>query len=88
MDEKRIDDLVAMIDQFMSNNGGHMNVTAEDNGNLQMDTASVKISTMNSLDRLAAEPGLPGSLILFEGMDRLEDDPEYTVFPANGKKNG
>ena len=78
MDEKRIDDLVAMIDQFMSNNGGHMNVTAEDNGSLQMDTASVKISTMNSLDCTAGNLACQVPT-LFEGMDRSEDDPEYTA---------
>ncbi len=72
MEDQKIDDLVAMIDQFMSNNGGHMNVTAEDNGNIQMDTASVKISTMHSLDCAAGDLACKVPT-LFEGMDRDEE---------------
>ena len=37
MEDKRIDDLVSMIDSFMSNDGGHMNVTVNENGEVETD---------------------------------------------------
>ena len=75
MNEKKIDDLVAMIDQFMAGNGGHMNITAE-NGSLQLDTASVKIRTTNSLECAAGNMACQVPT-LFEGMDFPEEDPEH-----------
>lgn len=69
--EKQIDDLVAMIDSFMSNNGGHMNVTVDKNGEVvsdgeQLDEASVK--TMKSLDCAAGDLAC-NVPTLFEGLD-------------------
>ena len=32
MENKNVDDLVAMIDEFMAGKGGHMNVRVESNG--------------------------------------------------------
>lgn len=71
MDEKKIDDLVAMIDGFMSRNGGHMNVTVADNGDIQTDETTVGVTTMNSLD---CQGGNMACCVptLFEGMDDAE----------------
>lgn len=72
--EKQIDDLVNMIDSFMSNNGGHMNVTVDDNGNIVTDSDEldeVSVKTMNSLD--CASGDLACNVpTLFEGMDEEE----------------
>lgn len=73
MENKNVDDLVAMIDQFMSSNGGHMNVRMEENGSIHTDTASVQINTMNSLDCAAGNLAC-NVPTLFEGMDREDDE--------------
>lgn len=69
--EKQIDDLVNMIDSFMSNNGGHMNVTVDKGGNIVTDgeeVDEVSVKTMNSLD--CAEGDLACKVpTLFEGLD-------------------
>lgn len=69
--EKQIDDLVALLDNFMSNNGGHMNVTVDDSGNIQTDGETVEeasIKTMNSLDCASGDLACQVPT-LFEGMD-------------------
>ncbi len=69
--EKQIDDLVNMIDSFMANNGGHMNVTVDKAGNINANEEGideVSVKTMNSLD--CAEGDLACQVpTLFEGMD-------------------
>lgn len=47
MDDKKIADLVAMLDQFMGNGGGHLNVS--NNGTNTGDVAK-KVTKMGSLD--------------------------------------
>lgn len=47
MNDKKIEDLVAMLDQFMSNGGGHLNVT--NNGADSSDVVK-KVTKMGSLD--------------------------------------
>ena len=37
-DEKKIDDIVAMLDAFMSGGGGHMNIRSDEDGNVSADT--------------------------------------------------
>jgi len=44
-DKKQIDDLVAMLDNFMENGGGHMNVQVDN----PEDVGEAKIETFNSL---------------------------------------
>ncbi|MGN1319007.1 MAG: hypothetical protein ACI4VF_08305 [Lachnospirales bacterium] len=72
--EKQIDDLVNMIDSFMANNGGHMNVTVDKNGKINTDTEEVDdvtVKTMNSLD--CAMGDLACNVpTLFEGLDEEE----------------
>lgn len=75
-DEKQIDDIVAMLDAFMSGNGGHMNIRVDEEGNVGVDTTMAKtVTTMKSLDCAAGD--LACSIpTLFEGMDHDEEDPE------------
>lgn len=37
MNEKNIDDIVAMLDQFASGDGGHMNVIVHEEGTVSME---------------------------------------------------
>ena len=72
MENKNVDYLVAMIDEFMAGKGGHMNVRVESDGSVRTDTASVQITTMNSLDCAAGDMACKVPT-LFEGMDREDD---------------
>ncbi len=47
MNEKKIDDLVAMLDEFMSNGGGHFNVSSQ---GADAEDTSKHVTTMGSLD--------------------------------------
>lgn len=75
-DEKQIDDIVAMLDGFMSANGGHMNIRVDEEGNVNADTTMAKtVTTMKSLD--CAAGNLACSVpTLFEGLDGTEEVPE------------
>lgn len=73
--EKQIEDLVNMIDSFMSNNGGHMNVSVDKNGNINTDTEEldeVSVRTMKSRD---CDEGDVACRVptLFEGLDEEEE---------------
>ena len=74
--EKQFDDIVAMLDSFVSGNGGHMNITVGEDGKISADqTISKTVTTMNSLD--CAAGNLACSVpTLFEGLDADEEDPE------------
>lgn len=68
----KIDDIVAMLDQFMSNNGGHMNIQVNDKGEI---TAEKTVQTTNSLE--CAEGDLACKVpTLFDGLDIQDDDNE------------
>lgn len=45
-DKKQIDDLVAMLDDFMGNGGGHMNVQVDNPD----DIGEIAVETFNSLN--------------------------------------
>ena len=45
--EKNIDDIVSMIDQFMAGDGGHLNVSVEDANNIDLQKTT---QTTNSLE--------------------------------------
>lgn len=80
-DEKKIDDIVAMLDAFVSGGGGHMNIRADKDGNVSADTTTAKtVTTMNSLDCAAGNLAcnIP---TLFEGLDYGcdEEDPENSA---------
>lgn len=69
MDNRQIDDIVAMLDQFMSGNGGHMNISVSPEGDIQTETTSAKtVVTTNSLE---CAPGDMACKVptLFEGLD-------------------
>lgn len=74
MDNKKIDDLVAMIDSFMQNDGGHMNVTVNDNGEIETDKEYIDkdVVTLGCLD--CADNMACSVPTLFEGMDRDENN--------------
>lgn len=72
MENKNIDGLVAIIDEFMAGKGGHMNVRVESDGSVRTDTASIQITTTNSLDCTAGDMACKVPT-LFEGMDREDD---------------
>lgn len=63
--DKRIDDIIAMLDGFTTNNGGHMNITVNnDNIEKQVDIA-------NSLD--CANGNMACKIpTLFEGIEDCE----------------
>lgn len=44
-EEQRIDDLITMLDSFMGNGGGHMNVQVSDTENI----SEVAVETFNSV---------------------------------------
>ncbi len=46
--QKKIDDIVAMLDRFVLNGGGHMNI--EVNEELNLTTEEVNVETYQSLD--------------------------------------
>ena len=60
--DKRIDDIIAMLDGFTSNNGGHINI--EVNG----EDMNKKIDTANSLDCCAGNMACRVPT-LFEGIE-------------------
>lgn len=66
MSQSKIDDIVNMIDSFMSNDGGHLNVTVDKAGQVKAD--SVQVDKTVSLD--CAKGDLACQVpTLFEGMD-------------------
>ena len=74
MDDQKIDDIVAMLDQFMSENGGHMNIQVTDDGEIHTETTTAKtVSTMNCLDCAAGDMAcqIPN---LLDGLDQNADD--------------
>lgn len=66
-DSKTIDDIIAMLDGFTSNNGGHMNVTVNDS-NIE----EKKVEKANSLDCSSGNVACKVPT-LFEGVDDLKD---------------
>ena len=63
--EKQIDDIVAMLDQFMSESGGHMNIQVDSDGTV---TAEKTVETANSLECANGDMACKVPT-LFEGMD-------------------
>lgn len=75
MDDKKIDELVSMIDQFMAGNGGHMNVTVKSDGSVNTEeTYSKTVTQMNSMDCAAGDLACQAPT-LFEGLD-AGDEPD------------
>ncbi len=71
MDDKKIDELVKMIDSFMANNGGHMNITVSSEGDINTDGETLdelSVTTMRSLDCAAGDLAC-NVPTLMEGMD-------------------
>lgn len=75
-DEKQIDDIVSMLDEFMLQGGGHMNIQVSEDGRIKAGkTMAKKVTTTNSSDCSAGNLAC-NVPTLFEGMDH-EEDPEY-----------
>ena len=66
-DSKKIDDIVAMIDNFMANGGGQMNVDVENN----TENLDKQVSTTNSSDCSGRETACMVPT-LHQGLDRDE----------------
>lgn len=70
MEDKKIDDLVNMIDNFMSTGGGHMEVITKENGDIH--TKATHAQTVTVTPSLECRPGSNmacGVPTLFEGLD-------------------
>ncbi len=61
--DKRIDDIIAMLDKFMVKDGGHMNIEVNSN-----DINSKKVDTANSLDCSSGDMACKVPT-LFEGIE-------------------
>lgn len=69
MENKKIDDLVLMIDQFMAGNGGHMNITVDPDGNVNTEETYAKtVTKTNSMDCATGDLACKVPT-LFEGLD-------------------
>lgn len=66
--EQKIDDIVSMIDQFMADNGGHLNVSVVDADTSKED---VTIKTTNSLECAAGNLACQVPT-LHDGLDGIE----------------
>ena len=44
--EKNIDDIVSMIDQFMAGNGGHLNISVDDANNASLQKTTQTTNTL------------------------------------------
>ncbi|HIX14528.1 MAG TPA: hypothetical protein H9740_02195 [Candidatus Hungatella pullicola] len=74
--DKQIDDIVSMLDSFMSSNGGHMNISVSQDGKISAEKTMAKtVTTLNSLDCAAGDLAcnIP---TLFQGLDTDEESPE------------
>ena len=70
MNQSKIDEIVNMIDSFMTNNGGHLNVSVDQTRNVTTD--SVEVDKTVSID--CAKGNLACQVpTLFEGMDRNDN---------------
>lgn len=73
--DKQIDDIVSMLDEFMLQGGGHMNIQVSGDGSVKADKTMAKtVTTANSSDCRAGNLAC-NVPTLFEGMDH-EEDPE------------
>jgi hypothetical protein len=73
-DDKQIDEIVAMLDNFMTSDGGHMNISVSEDGTVKADKTMAKtVTTMNSLDCASGDMACKVPT-LFEGMDQEEED--------------
>lgn len=79
MEDKKIDDIVSMIDQFMSANGGHMNISVDSEGNVKTEeTFSKTVTQMNSMDCAAGDLACKVPT-LFEGLDSDTDVLDFDI---------
>lgn len=74
--EKQIDDIVAMLDAFMSGSGGHMNIRVDEDGTVTADKTMAKtVTTLNSSDCAAGNMACSVPT-LFEGLDFDDEENE------------
>lgn len=66
--DERIDDIVNMLDDFMSKNGGHMDIKVNDNGRVKHKDKQKNVSVSKSLDCIEGSTAC-SSPTLFEGLD-------------------
>lgn len=76
--EKQIDEIVSMLDQFMTEKVGHMNIRVSEDGTVSTDKTMAKsVTTMSSTDCADGNSACRVPT-LFEGVDTDTDneDPE------------
>ncbi len=67
--ETQIDDIVSMLDQFMSGNGGHMNINVSENGVVNAEGTTAKSVTTTNSTECADGDSACRIPTLFEGLD-------------------
>lgn len=70
MEDQKIDDLVAMIDQFMAGGGGHMDIHVNEHGHIQAKNTTSKTVTADISQECGTGSKACCVPTLFEGMDR------------------
>lgn len=79
MEDRKVDDIVSMIDQFMSTGGGHINVNVSTNGDVTTEeTFSKTVTQMKSMDCAAGDLACAVPT-LFEGMDVDADVLDFDI---------
>jgi len=67
--ERQIDDIVSMLDQFMSENGGHMNISVSEDGVINAEKTMAKSVTTTNSTECADGNSACRVPTLFEGLD-------------------
>lgn len=67
--ETQIDDIVSMLDQFMSGNGGHMNISVSEDGIINAEGTTAKSVTTTNSTECADGNSACRVPTLFEGLD-------------------
>lgn len=74
MDYSQVDDIVAMLDAFMSAGGGHMDIRMEEDGSVRTEnTVSKQVTTTHSLDCTNGDLACKVPT-LFEGLDAQDNN--------------
>lgn len=78
MDNQQIDDLVSMIDQFMSDGAGHVDIHVDNNGGIHTKKTLAKtVTTTNSPECTPGRNMACNVPTLFEGMDREPENEDF-----------
>lgn len=68
--DKQIDDIVSMLDEFMTGNGGHLNIRVDKDGTVNADKTMAKTITTTSSSDCAEGDQACKVPTLFFGLDQ------------------